>query len=85
MKPGPVYQNAVFGYWPLEESLTYPALAAIEAAIRSHLKHERLPTEIAAELHNTANIIRALLQHVVNEKREAAAAARTDDPDPLLA
>ena len=67
-------------YWPLELSLSPAALHAVEMAVRAHLSLSRggpMSERTQNELALLANTIRAHLQHVVSDAREAAAA---DDP-----
>ena len=53
----------VFGYWPMEVSLSPAALLHVETAIRDYLTSVDLTGQPRQELANAANLIRAFLQH----------------------
>jgi hypothetical protein len=76
-----------YDHWPLEVSLTPSALKHVELALEQYLGMDadhrylalRVPAGPRAELWNTCNILRAHLQHVVLEAREAAAKPDVSD------
>lgn len=56
---------ALYHHWPMETSLTAPALRALETLIRNHNGYYRLEklNPVLTELANLANTISAHLQH----------------------
>ena len=73
-----------YKHWPLEVSLSNKALAFVEEALRERAVGKGKPElALAAELHNTANAIRAHLQHVVEEKRAPKADPLPNDEELL--
>lgn len=68
------------GRWPMEVCLSYGALDDLERAVRHYLECGFTLDEKPGELQNLVNDIHSLLQHVVAERKAAAAIV-----DPLLA
>ena len=73
-------QNIDLVSWPLEESLTPAALSHVEAAVRAYVPTVTLPVNLKTELENLANAIRAMLQHVLEERRAATQALPVNSP-----
>ncbi len=73
--------------WPLEATLSRPALAHVQLAIKQFLERDapRIESPIRAELQNMANSIRACLQHEPLDVEEYTLSNSGPPSDPLLA